>query len=100
MSGETLVKARGDTDVPNICYTWSFVAKDKPNHQTAGSLRSFPQDNWSSTASSSKANDWRTWQRAVLDLFSNLKWLASMGFFVEPLGHVVAWANFGKRNWR
>ena len=27
---------------------------------------------WSSTASSGKANDWRTRERVVLDLFSNL----------------------------
>ena len=37
----------------------------------ANSLRSVPQDNWSSTASSGKANDWRTRERVVLDLFSN-----------------------------
>ena len=34
-----------------------FWAKDKPNHLTADSLRSFPQDNWSSTALTGKAND-------------------------------------------
>ena len=28
---------------------------------------------WSSTASSGKANDWRTRERVVLDLFSNLE---------------------------
>ena len=36
---------------------------------------------WSSTASSSKANDWRTRERVVLDLFSNLEWVRTKGFF-------------------
>ena len=36
---------------------------------------------WSSTASSGKANDWRTRERVVLDLFSNLEWVRSKGFF-------------------
>ena len=32
-----------------------------------------PQEKWSSTASSGKANDWRTRENVVLDLLSNLK---------------------------
>ena len=36
---------------------------------------------WSSTASSGKANDWRTRKRVVLDLFSNLEWVRTKGFF-------------------
>ena len=40
-----------------------------------------PQDKWSSTASSGKANDWRTRERVVLDLFSNLEWVRTKGFF-------------------
>ena len=36
---------------------------------------------WSSTASSGKANDWRTRERVVLDLFSNLEWVRTKGFF-------------------
>ena len=35
----------------------------------------------SSTASSGKANDWRTRERVVLDLFSNLEWVGTKGFF-------------------
>ena len=49
-------------------------AIDKPNHLTAGSLQRFPQDNWSPTASSIKANNWRNRKHVVLDLFSN-QWL-------------------------
>ena len=36
---------------------------------------------WSSPASSGKANDWRTRERVVLDLFSNLEWVRTKGFF-------------------
>ena len=43
--------------------------------------RSVPQDNWSSTASSGKANDWRNRARVVLNLFSNLKIVRSSGYF-------------------
>ena len=50
------MEARGDTDVQIVRYAWRG-AKDKPNNLTAGSLRSFPQDNWSSTALSGKANE-------------------------------------------
>ena len=31
--------------------------------------------------SSGKANDWRTRERVVLDLFSNLEWVRTKGFF-------------------
>ena len=37
---------------------------------------------WSSTASSGKANDWRTRERVVLDLFSNFEWVRTKGFFL------------------
>ena len=37
---------------------------------------------WSSTASSGKANDWRTRERVVLDLFSNLEWVRIKGLFL------------------
>ena len=40
---------------------------------------------WSSTASSGKANDWRTRERVVLDLFSNLEWERTKGFFLWNL---------------
>ena len=56
---------------------------------TAGSLQRLRQDDWSLTASSGKANDWRNRQRVALDLFSNLKWERSTGFFGEPLKHVM-----------
>ena len=56
---------------------------------TAGSLQRFHQDNWSSTASPGKANDWRSRERVVLDLFSNLKWERSKGFCGVPLKHVM-----------
>ena len=48
-------------------------AMDKPNHLTAGSFQRFPQDNWSSTASSGDANDWRNREHAVFVLFLNLR---------------------------
>ena len=55
---------------------------DKPNHVTTDSFRSLPQDKkWSSTASSGKVNNWRTRQRVVLDLSSNLKCVTSNGHF-------------------
>ena len=38
---------------------------------TADSLRSVPQDILELTSSSVKANDWRTREHVVLDLFSN-----------------------------
>ena len=70
-----------DTDVQVVRETW-FGAIDKPNHLTAGSLQRFPQDNWSPTASSGKANDWRNREHVVLDQFSNLKkWVTSSGYF-------------------
>ena len=47
----------------------------------ADSRQSFPQEKWSSAASSGKANDWRTRERVVLDLFSNLESVRSKGFF-------------------
>ena len=36
-----------------------------------------------------KANDWRTRERVVLDLFSNLEKRRSERFFGEPLKHVI-----------
>ena len=45
-SGETLVDARGDTDVQIVRYA-RFGTKDKQNHQ----------DYWSPTACSGKADD-------------------------------------------
>ena len=53
------------------------VGMDQPNNLEA----CFPQDNWSSTGSSGKANDWRNRARVVLDLFSNLKFVRSSGYF-------------------
>ena len=47
------------------------VGGDKPNHVAIDSFRSVPQESWSSTASSGKANDWRNRRRVALDLFSN-----------------------------
>ena len=41
-------------------------AKHEPNHLKADSFRSFPQDNWTSTALSGKANDLRTRERVVV----------------------------------
>ena len=65
-------------------------------------LRSVSQNNWSLTASSGKANDWRNREHVVLDLFSNWKCVRFKGFFGEPLGSSEnpTWANFGKQNWR
>ena len=74
------MEARGGTDDQIVRYAWRKSAK-KPNHLTAGSLRSFPQDNRSSTASSGKANDWRNRENVVFDLFSSLKWVPSNGYF-------------------
>ena len=44
-SGETLVEA--SRDCKSFVILVSCGTKDKPNHLTAGSLRSFPQDNYS-----------------------------------------------------
>ena len=68
----------------------------------AFSLPRFPHDNWSSTASSGKANDWRTRERVVLDLLSKLEMCKIQGFLsVNLSGHVMdnpMWANFGEQN--
>ena len=57
---------------------------------TADSLRGVHQDKWSSTASSGKANDWRTREHVVLDLFSNWKCVRSKRFFRgTSLRHVM-----------
>ena len=55
------------------CMCWSRRRGEgvKDSNLAADSHRSVPQDNWSLTASSDKANDWRTRERAILDLFSN-----------------------------
>ena len=60
-----------------------------------------PEDCWKWTGSSGKANDWRTRERVVLDVFSDLEWVRTKGFFGEPLGSRdnITWANFGKQNW-
>ena len=61
--------------------SWRKVT-DKSNHLSAGSLRSVPQESWSLTASSGKANEQRNPEHVVLDLFSNFtKWVGSKGFF-------------------
>ena len=49
---------------------------------TADSVRNVPQDeNGAQQLHQVKANDWRTLERVVLDLFSNLEWVRSKGFF-------------------
>ena len=47
------------------------------------SLRSVPQDKKMELKQlpQVKANDWRTRERVVLDLFSNLEWVRTRGFF-------------------
>ena len=64
---------------------WSVccVCRLLDSNLTADSLRSVPQDKNGahSTASSVKANDWRTRERVVLDLFSDLEWVRSNSFF-------------------
>ena len=49
--------------------------------EPSGSLRSFPQDNWSWTTLSRKATDYANQERIVLDLFSNFKFVRSSGYF-------------------
>ena len=64
-------------------------AKDKSNHLTADSLRRFPQDNWSSTALSSKAND-RAFGNVLFSAFSQTLSEEDPVFtFGEPQGHVI-----------
>ena len=53
--------------------SWVLVVKDKSNHLVAGSLHSVPQESWSSTTLSGKANDWRNRGHVVLDPIPNLK---------------------------
>ena len=43
--------------------------------------RSFPQENWSTTALSGTANDRRNRERFVLDLFSNFTCVRYKGYF-------------------
>ncbi len=83
------MEARVDTDVQIVRFTWSMGAKDQSNHPVADSLRSFPQDSWSCTALSGKANDSRNRERVLLHLFSNFKWVRSSGDVGEPLGQVI-----------
>ena len=64
-----------------VPYIWVWKRKNKSDHLTADSFQRFPQDEWSSISSSCKANGWRYRERAVFDLFSNLKWVRSSGFF-------------------
>ena len=63
--------------------------RDKSDHLVAGSLRSFPQDNWHLTALSDKTNVQRNREHVVLDLFSNFKWVRFSVTFGEPLKHVI-----------
>ena len=49
------------------CCLMPAGAIDKSSHLTAGSLRSFPQESLSWTASSGKGNDWRNREHVVLD---------------------------------
>ena len=54
------------------------------------SLRGVLQDSWNWTALSGKANDWRNRARVVPDLFSNLKFVRSSGYFRwTSLKHVI-----------
>ena len=85
------------------CDTFWRKVTDKSNHLSAGSLRSVPQESWSLTASSGKANEQRNPEHVVLDLFSNFKkWVGSKGFFWWTSGASdnLVWANFGKQKWR
>ena len=43
-----------------VCCVCRSLDAVKGANLTADSLRSVPQDHWSSTASSGKANDWKT----------------------------------------
>ena len=49
--------SRKVSHVQIVRYTWVLVANDTSNHPVADSLRSVPQESWSRTTSSGKAND-------------------------------------------
>ena len=80
-SGKTLVEARSDTERANRSFYLGMETKDKSNHLTADSLRSFFQEIWSLIALSHKANDQRNRERVVVDLFSKFEWVRSSGYF-------------------
>ena len=67
------------SDVQIDRFTWVLVARDKSNQPVADSLRSLPQESWSWSTLSGKANDWRNREHvsvcAVLRMskWSNLK---------------------------
>ena len=82
-----------------ILFSWERKIKSEPSHGWFPPR--FPQDNWSLTASSGKANDWRNREHVVLDLFSNWHCVESKGFFGEPLWGQVMNIHEGKLlvNW-
>ena len=59
------------SDVQIVRYTWVLVVTDKSNHRVADSS-SVPQESWSGTTLSGKANDWRIGEHVLLNQFSHL----------------------------
>ena len=74
-----------------VRYAWREERKTNRTHFTAGSLHSFPQGNWSSTASSGQANDQRESETCcsgtILKLENGIDPMVTLG---EPLKHVIA----------
>ena len=70
-SGETLVEASRDTNAQIVRYTFFHGSERQIEPSHGWFPPTFPQDNWSFTASSGKANGWRNREHVVLDLFSN-----------------------------
>ena len=68
-SGETLAEASRDTKAQIVRFFHGGERQIEPSH--GWFPPTFHQDNWSLTASSGEANDWRNRERVVLDLFSN-----------------------------
>ena len=70
-SGVTLVEASRDTNARIVRET--FFSWERKTNRTISRLvpSNVSQDNWSLTALSGKAHDWRNRERVVLDLFSN-----------------------------
>ena len=103
-SGETPVEASRDTNAQVVRYTF-FHGSERHIEPSHGWFPpTFPQDNWSLSASSGKNGcDGRNREHVVLDLFSNLnmgniQWLLSVNLWGQEItlrGQILV-----SRNWR
>ena len=73
--GETLVKARSDTDVQIVRQSWVQGRKTNRTIQQLVSFEVSLRIAGINVVVSGKANDQRIWGCKALDLFSNFKWV-------------------------